>query len=272
MARNRPQIRTNYGLRFYHEVLGLEHLHFGVWQAGEDLTYANLLQAQERYTDELLAWIPDGVVRVLDVGCGVGTTAQAMTERGYEVFGLTPDPYQRELFVERTQRPCLLSHFGHHPMDATYDLVLMSESCQYIGGRYLFEGVRRAAPGGTWLVADYFSTRDDGTRFTRTGHNLQRFETGLTEGGFEILRRQDITEAVLPTLEFVARLIDTRVVPALQLGHELAASKHPALLKLALWFFRREVNRMKARRDYVDVRNFRDKKRYMRYLIRVPGE
>lgn len=271
MDENGPTIRTNFGLRFYHEILGLDNLHHGVWEEQEQLTYQNLLRAQERYVEHNLSLIPDGVVRILDVGCGVGTTAMALTAQGYEVTGMTPEPYQREHFVARTGRPCILSHFGPNPVDATYDLVLMSESCQYIDRRYLFDAIRQAAPGGLCLVSDYFSIVDDGTRFTRTCHDLQWFVDGLEKNGFVILHEDDITESTVPTLDLIRQFVDARMIPALQLSRELAASKHPLILKLVLWFLRKEINRFSGRLSDFDSGKFRAKRKYMRYLIRVPA-
>ena len=41
--------RNSHALKFYSDVLGLEHLHYGIWQEDDELTLANLKVAQERY-------------------------------------------------------------------------------------------------------------------------------------------------------------------------------------------------------------------------------
>ena len=47
---------TRGALRFYIDVLGLEHLHYGLWD-GDPLTLDGLMAAQERYTDHLIELI-----------------------------------------------------------------------------------------------------------------------------------------------------------------------------------------------------------------------
>jgi MPBQ/MSBQ methyltransferase len=88
-SKRRVKIATS--LRFLHEVLGLERLHYGLWD-GEDLDLDGLRAAQERYSERLRSWIPEGVSSILDVGAGVGTDALELSRAGYEVEGLSPDP------------------------------------------------------------------------------------------------------------------------------------------------------------------------------------
>ena len=59
-------------LRFYSDVLGLDHLHYGLWEADEELTVANLKLAQNRYQQAIIDLLPPPPPRVLDVGCGTG--------------------------------------------------------------------------------------------------------------------------------------------------------------------------------------------------------
>ena len=64
-------------LRFYNEVLGLDHLHYGIWNGDEELTLANLKEAQLRYENYLISKLPPSAKKILDVGCGIGTTLRA---------------------------------------------------------------------------------------------------------------------------------------------------------------------------------------------------
>ena len=57
-------------LRFYSDVLGLEHLHYGLWERDEELTLANLKAAQTRYQQAIIDLLPAPPARILDVGCG----------------------------------------------------------------------------------------------------------------------------------------------------------------------------------------------------------
>ena len=69
-------------LKFYSDVLGLEHLHYGIWETGDELTLANLKAAQERYQQSIIDLLPPvdskKPTRVLDVGCGTGELSKAL--------------------------------------------------------------------------------------------------------------------------------------------------------------------------------------------------
>ena len=70
-------------LRFYNEVLGLDHLHYGIWEVDDDLTLANMKEAQQRYEDLLISKLPGDARKILDVGCGTSAMTQRMLSRPY---------------------------------------------------------------------------------------------------------------------------------------------------------------------------------------------
>ncbi|MCP4328027.1 MAG: methyltransferase domain-containing protein [Alphaproteobacteria bacterium] len=261
---------VNYSLKFYHAVLGLDHLHYGLWN-GEATTFENLKLAQIRYTDVLIQWIPAGVQRVLDVGCGTGATALRLSKAGFDVVALTPDSYQKRIFEERTSLPCRLARFEDLDSDERFDLVLMSESCQYIQRPAIFEKLRQVCSGGYLLIADYFVLHNDGTPSTEGCHPLAEFLEDAASRGFVLEREENITEQVLPTLEFARALVDDHIVPGVELGRDVVTEKHPMLFKLGRWLMRKQIAKFQVRRGYLDSDDFRHKKQYMRLLYRVPS-
>ena len=68
--------KNDRALRFYRDVLGLERLHYGMWSPDDPLTMEALQAAQKRYEDFLIENVPEGVERILDVGCGSGLSGQ----------------------------------------------------------------------------------------------------------------------------------------------------------------------------------------------------
>ena len=74
-------LRVNTALRFYHEILGLDALHYGLWE-NDAFNMEGLKTAQERYTDHLIAYFPDNVKTVLDVGAGTGATSEKLKKLG----------------------------------------------------------------------------------------------------------------------------------------------------------------------------------------------
>ena len=76
--------RNSHALKFYSDVLGLEHLHYGIWHESDALTLANLKAAQERYQRAIIELLPaqDAAWPVPDYveggGCTGGTAWAGM--------------------------------------------------------------------------------------------------------------------------------------------------------------------------------------------------
>jgi cyclopropane fatty-acyl-phospholipid synthase-like methyltransferase len=273
MGKRKPARGTQGALRFYMDVLGLEHLHYGLWDGGP-LTFDGLKAAQERYTDHLIELIGSRAGSILDCGCGTGTTALKLRAHGLEVEGLTPDPYQHETFVARTGLTCHRARFQEFRPARRYDVVLMSESCGYIPMDQLFEAVRRAAPGGAWLVADYFSLYKDGSKLSKSGHLLSRFLAEAREVGLEMEYEEDITDKVTPTLDLARVAIDEKALPTARMLGEWLADRYPILypplFKTARFLLRKPIAKAESQRVLIDSDAFRSAKRYMIYRFRIP--
>ncbi len=267
--KRRRLVKTNTMLRFLHEVLGLEHLHYGLWE-DEPRDITGLARAQQRYADELISWIPKGVHSILDVGAGVGTTSRALAEKGFEVEGLSPDPYQREVFTQRTGLPFHLTRFQEFRPERPYDLILMSESAQYIWLPRYFPCVTRVAPSGHLLLADYFVVADGDEHngpAAKSGHPLEEFDRRAVEAEFELLREKDVTEATVPTLELAADWVERYVEPSLDILGDSLGGRYPRAGRLAR---KKAETELEKSRGIVDPDLFRSLKRYLIRLYRVP--
>lgn len=271
---NRPskrRVKVATSLRFLHEVLGLERLHYGLWD-GEPLTLAGLESAQRRYSELLHSWIPDGVRSILDVGAGVGTDALALSRLGYEVEGLSPDPYQQQRFVERTGLPFHLARFQDHRPGRTYDLVLMSESAQYIWIEALCDKVRELAPGGWLLLADYFVDAKTVPDYLKSAHPLPDFRRRAAAAGLRLEREEDVTERVLPTLELAASWLDRYVEPTVDILTDTFEGRRPGLARLARPLLRRALDKGRRKRRELDAEEFARNSRYLVMLWSVAGD
>ena len=267
-------MKTSTALRFYHEVVGLDHLHYGLWD-GDPIDLDGLRVAQERYVLHLLDLVPSGVRSVLDVGGGTGAVASRFWDAGYEIEGVSPDPYLNERFRERLPfAACHLARFQEFEPTRRYDLVLMSESAQYVWLDHLFPSVARAAPGGHLLVADYFTVpeaADDGGPLAESGHRLDAFLAEAKRWGFRLEHREDVTDRVTPTLEIVRRWIERFGEPTVRLAADVLAARYPRLWKLARRLFGNRWRRLERRRAIVDPEAFARAKRYLMLRFRVPA-
>ncbi len=255
------------------DVLGLEHLHYGLWD-GDPLTLDGLKAAQERYTDHLIDLIGSQASSILDCGCGTGATALKLRAHGFEVEGLTPDSYQHQTFLARAGLTCHRARFQEFQPTRRYDVVLMSESCGYIPVDRLFQAVRRAAPGGTWLVADYFSLYKDDSKLSKSGHLLDQFLAEARAAGLEMEYEEDITDKTTPTLDLARTTVDEKLLPALRMLGEWLADRYPVryppLFKTVKFLLRKPIAKAESQRVLIDSDAFRSAKRYMIYKFRVP--
>jgi MPBQ/MSBQ methyltransferase len=271
VARRSPrEVKVSTALRFYHEVVGLDHLHYGFWN-GEPLTLEGLKIAQDRFTRNLLEWIPEGVDAVLDVGCGIGSTALTLKEQGYDVEGLSPDPYHETAFARRVGAPFHLRRFQEFEPHRAYDLVLMSESAQYVWLDSLFPAVARATPGGHLLVADYFIANGARGVLAKSGHPLHEFLERAEAAGFHLERRQDITDQVTPTLDLARSWLERYIDPCLEIISDHAQRKRPWLTRPIRWLLRRQIEKAAEMRTLVDSEAFKHHKHYLILRFKVPG-
>src|SRR5688572_14967616 len=59
-------------------LLGMNHLHYGIWPPDLALKLSNLGAAQQNFADFVLKHVPRTVSSILDVGCGAGALAHQL--------------------------------------------------------------------------------------------------------------------------------------------------------------------------------------------------
>ena len=204
------QVKTSVALQFLHRIVGLEYLNFGMWSAGDPLDLVSLRRAQERLVGRLFELLPPGVSSVLDVGCGTAVISERLAALGYDVEGLSPDPYHGELFRARLPDGRFhLGRFQEFEPDRCYDLLFLCESAQYVWLEELFEAVERSlTPGGHVLLCDYFVACPGGGEQSRSGHPLDEFLARAEACGLVLEIDEDVTQSVLPTLRLAQAMLD----------------------------------------------------------------
>lgn len=205
----KPTRYQNAALNYYLELSGSPYLHYGYWEpvpaSGEELTIAQLRTAQEAYAAKLVSFIPEGINTVLDVGCGIGGNAAYLQERGFTVEGLAPDPFQQEMFVKRTkgQAPFHLTRFEDFQRTHFYDLILFSESSQYMAADDIAQGAAHLLNrGGYLLLADML--RVDAKYHEGIFSNCHVstvLHDALVQAGFNLVKTEDISAQIAPTID-----------------------------------------------------------------------
>jgi MPBQ/MSBQ methyltransferase len=214
----RSKVRVQPVLKLYLDLSKTNYLHFGLWKKGDKLTLENFQKAQERYLSNLIKFIPKGVKTILDVGCGVGGNAAKLLSLGYQVTGICPDPYQGQLFRKNTKGRAgfKLTTLEKYKTDQKFDLILMSESVQYIPFRDGLKKIKQLLkPNGYLLISDYFKKASAAKVPNLPSSFLKIYLKEVNKAGFRVIKEQDITKGITPTLEYGTNVYYNYIKPVL---------------------------------------------------------
>lgn len=215
---DKTKVRVQPVLKLYLDLSKTNYLHFGLWDEGAELNLANFQKAQENYVHLLLSLVPPGVKTILDVGCGVGGNALAFTSAGYNVKSLNPDPYQESLFKKNTDGriPFYLTTLENFRPEEKFDMLLLSESVQYIKEENIFKKANELLmDNGYILTSDYYKNETARGAGNLPGHFLSEFLSEAKKQDFKIVKEVDITNSILPTLDYGSMVYRNYIKPVL---------------------------------------------------------
>lgn len=210
---------------------GKEHMHYGLW-AGLDPVAANLGAAQEAYSQRLFALLPEGRLRILDIGGGAGETAKRLIAMGHSVEIVVPSAFLAARC--RVNAPEAVVHeamFEEARVTGPFDLCLFSESFQYIP---LHESLPRAkallAPGGAIVIGDCFRRLDgdwlkNPHRTVGGGHVVEKFQEAAAREGLVIEAEEDVTDQVAPSIDVEQAFFNVLGVGVAGMDRELRAKR-----------------------------------------------
>jgi len=169
----------------------LSPLHWGYWPANAESTTAVAADYDPfwAYSENLLAYVPQGVRRVMDVGCGLGANTRLLAERELRVTAVTPVSHHRDR-IEQAKLPGVdvrCARFEEMQSEESYDLLLFSESVNHfaLSDGFLEHCKTFLGTPGFLLIAD------DLTEERACRVEQQRV--------FRVLRAVDISKNVAPT-------------------------------------------------------------------------
>ncbi len=266
--KNKKNYFNDVALRLGHKLFGLEYLHYGYFELGDEVSMQFLPQAQEKYVDRVLSFIPEDVHTVFDVGCGVGGVAQRLLGRSKSVVCLDPDPFMVEKTKQRTNDLVtayndFYENIENHEKDSV-DLLLMSESCQYIDPeRGWFLHHKHVRPGGYVLIADFFKLKKiDKPYLSKSGHDFHAFVEIAQKYGFSLLKKEDITQQVAPTMDLYQSLIFEKIFPILEALFDAFQRRFPKVYSLLRFFLKKKVLFLQEKYSHQGAREFSEYKGY----------
>jgi 2-polyprenyl-3-methyl-5-hydroxy-6-metoxy-1,4-benzoquinol methylase len=267
----------NLELFFCTDVLKLNSLHYGYWDVKEEMDLVSVKNAQARYTETLTRIIPEDVETILDVGCGVGDVASALAQRGHTVTAISPDKNHAKFFKDRNGEKVHFHNikFEKFESDRKFDLVLMSESQNYFDMDIGFDQCKKhLRQGGYLLVSGMFKKGDTG-RF-KGCHIEDKYVRRAGSHNLALEKCIDITENVLPTLEFVDQFYKEYLTPSLKVLSCYLGNRLQIKLKLLKLLFAKEFRQLAKVREYYEERSnsdlFREHVKYLRLLFVYKGE
>jgi len=265
------------GHNLLHFFLGTRDLHYGFWQKDLDVCVQNLPEAQRRYSNFLLSHIPGSVNRILDVGCGAGGLARELMTRGYHVEGVSPNPLLSEVAQQLAGDDFKIHHGLFEDVsfsaDEKFDLVMFSESFQYINLHKGLEYARRLLNrGGFVLISDFFKKDVAGRSPIGGGHSFDKFMSVLQESGLEILENKDITPETAPNFDLANQMERELLFPIIDLAGYAFEQNYPWLAKVLRWKYRKKISKLskKYRGGERNAENFERFKCYRFLLLRNP--
>ncbi len=268
---------VNKALKFYAEVTKSPFLHYGFWDDPDSidpasLTLEDISTAQLRYIEHLAGFIPDDVITVLDVGCGIGGNAAYLMEQGYQVDALSPDRYQEEHIRNRFDGSLTYwrTKFENFVPMKEYDLILQSESAAYIK---IIAGLNKAIEslrdGGYLLVSDYFVHHQEkiDSIHLKSAHKLKRYLEVAEEVGFKLIDQFDQTDNTIITLDTARHAYQRFIIPSIDYARSMMLKKHPNWLRLINWIIKRKATGKQSQLDLIDSAEFRRHRKYMIFLF-----
>jgi len=260
-------------LRLMQRLFNVEHLHYGYFD-GIKPEVKNLPAAQAAYVKLLLSFLPRDAKKIFDVGCGTGGVASELVRKGHQVTCIAPDPVLVEMTEKRTGGKIrafidLYENIDQEVEHGSFDLILMSESCQYIKpDPGWINHDRFLRPGGYILVADFFKAKPpDSINPSKAGQPLDDFLRRAEENGFKVIRKLDITDQVAPTMDIYQDIILTKVFPIAQAIFEFMERRFPFLYRILRALLAKKILKLKDRYEKQGSVLFKDYKRYMIFLL-----
>jgi len=241
---------------FYREVWG-EHLHHGYWATGRE-TAAEATEALVDLVADRLRLAPG--LRVCDIGCGYGATAQRLAERHrLEVTGVTVSAAQAAAAALRRAGAGSVSFrredwLANRFADASFDRAYAIESSEHMADkqRFFAEAFRTLAPGGLLAVCAWLARPDP--RPWEVRHLLEPIcREGRLPGmgeeadyrrlaeraGFTLLASEDLSRRVRRTWSICARRLVRKLVTRPRYARFLldpnAANRAFVLTLVRLW-------------------------------------
>ena len=241
------RVGLDIGLAIGRFFLNTEDLHYGYWPKGKTATIQNFAKAQKAHSKLIIYHIPDGTQRILDVGSGSGNLALKLINKGFQVDCVIPSEFLAEQVRAKlgNQSTIHICGFEDVPESEKYDLILFSESFQYVKlGESMVKIMTMLNPGGHLLICDFFRRDVLGKSPMGGGHSWQGFQDIITKHPLKMVTDLDITEETAPTIDLLAKFNADVVTPISEMSGEYLIDHYPRITRLLQWKFKKRIEKI----------------------------
>ncbi len=221
-----------------------EDLHYGYWPNDKTATAQNFAEAQLRHSQLIIDNIPEGVRSILDVGSGSGNLAKKLLELGYEVDCVLPSEFLAENIRKKLGDRSIVHVCGFEDLDTdkSYDMILFSESFQYVKlGLSIDKIVDMLPHGGHLFICDFFSKNVPGKSPLGGGHKWTKFEEKINAVPLTKKTDIDITEETAPTNDLLDKFVTEVLDPIKTMSGEYLESNYPKLTGFLNWKYEKRL-------------------------------
>ena len=246
-----------------------DYLHYGYWPDDLEVKASNVREAQRLYAQLIHTHIPGTVSKVLDVGCGVGKFAEELLDKGYEVDCVSPSAFltgkTRDRLGDRVH--IYESRFEDIQTDRTYDLILFSESFQYIHIRpALNKSIELMADDAHLLICDFFRREAVDNSPIRGGHSLDKFYDFVQDYPLKLITDLDVTRETAPSLDIINELLTNLELPMVGALGDYLTVRHPMISRAISWIFKSRIDGLIERHRATNRESFTRFKSYHLFL------
>jgi len=241
------EIGLDIGLRIGRFFLKTEDLHYGYWEKGEYATIHNFIKAQEKHSDLIINNIPDKIKYILDVGSGSGNLALRLSQKGFNVDCVIPSRFlgeqvQKKLGNESKIYNCTFENLS---IQNKFDLILFSESFQYVKLKFSLEKVSKLLnDGGYLLICDFFKKDIVEKSPLGGGHKWNTFNKLILKMKFEKIIDIDITKETAPTIDLMDQFNKEILIPLADMSGVYFSQKYPKLYKILKWKYNHKLKKI----------------------------
>ena len=245
---NSKVIGLDAGLLIGKFFMDTEELHYGYWPNDKTATAQNFSEAQERHSQLIIDNIPKGVKKILDVGSGSGSLAKKIVALGYQVDCVIPSEFLADKVQQKLDGSSKIhiTKFEDLDISSNYDLILFSESFQYV---HLIKSIDKILSildkNGYLLICDVFHKNVSGISPMRGGHRLDLFENEIEKTDLVKKADIDITLETAPTWDFLNQFLNEVAIPISDMSHSYMKYKYPKLIKFMKWKYRNRLEKIK---------------------------